>query len=142
MGVNGFDPETGKLIKQIDQTMLGPMGHDRCYRNRITTRYYINSVTGGSDFLDLSSSTELPNPWIRSTCGIGPLPSGGLYYVGPPSCACCNSVMLNGMNAMSADPRLTGSDQGTMADADSTLEKGPAYEGTRDPSLCPPVSGL
>jgi SAM-dependent methyltransferase len=34
MGVNGFDPETGKLVKQIDQTMLGPMGHDRCYRNR------------------------------------------------------------------------------------------------------------
>ncbi|UCE47272.1 MAG: PQQ-binding-like beta-propeller repeat protein, partial [Phycisphaerales bacterium] len=50
MGVNGFDPETGKLVKQINQTMLGPMGHDRCYRNRITTRYYINTVTGGSDF--------------------------------------------------------------------------------------------
>jgi outer membrane protein assembly factor BamB len=48
MGVNGFDPETGKLVKQINQTMLGPMGHDRCYRNRITTRYYINTVTGGS----------------------------------------------------------------------------------------------
>ena len=53
MGVNGFDPESGKLVKQIDQTMAGPMGHDRCYRNRITTRYYINTVTGGSDFLGL-----------------------------------------------------------------------------------------
>ena len=72
MGVNGFDPESGKLVKQIDQTMLGPMGHDRCYRNRITTRYYINSVTGGSDFLDLNSSTELPNPWVRSTCAVPP----------------------------------------------------------------------
>jgi len=128
MGVNGFDPETGKLVKQIDQTMLGPMGHDRCYRNRITTRYYINSVTGGSDFLDLSSSAELPNPWIRSTCGIGPLPSGGLYYAGPPSCACCNSVMLNGFNAMAPEPGLTESDQPIKVNTDGSLEKGPAYD--------------
>jgi len=133
MGVSGFDPETGKLVKQIDQTMLGPMGHDRCYRNRITTLYYINSVTGGSDFLDLSSSAELPNPWIRSTCGIGPLPCNGLYYVGPPSCACCNSVMLNGMNAMATEPGLTKWDQPIKVDTDGILEKGPAYS-TLQPS--------
>jgi outer membrane protein assembly factor BamB len=134
MGVNGFDPDTGELVKHIPQTMLGPMGHDRCYRNRITTRYYINSVTGGSDFLDLSSSTELPNPWIRSTCGIGPLPSGGLYYVGPPSCACCNSVMLNGMNAMAPEPGLAKSDQPIKVEADATIEKGPAYKTGSPPS--------
>ncbi len=127
MGINGFDPETGKLVKQIDQTMLGPMGHDRCYRNRITTRYYINTVTGGSDFLDLSSSAELPNPWIRSTCGIGPLPCNGLYYGGPPSCACCNSVMLNALNAMAAEPGLTKSDQPIKVGTEATLEKGPAF---------------
>jgi len=127
MGVNGFDPETGKLVKQLDQTMAGPMGHDRCYRNRITTRYYINTATGGSDFLDLSSSAEFPNPWIRSTCGIGPLPCNGLYYGGPPSCACCNSVMLNGFNAMAAEPRLTKSDQPIEVGTEATLEKGPAF---------------
>jgi outer membrane protein assembly factor BamB len=128
MGVNGFDPETGKLVRKIDQTMLGPMGHDRCYRNRITTRYYINSVTGGSDFLDLDSSTELPNPWIRSTCGIGPLPAGGLYYAGPPSCACCNSVMLNGLNALSTEPGFTKLDRPPKVGTKATLEEGPAYE--------------
>jgi outer membrane protein assembly factor BamB len=137
MGVSGFDPETGKRVKQIDQTMLGPMGHDRCFRNRITTRYYINTVTGGSDFLDLDASTELPNPWIRSTCGIGPLPCNGLYYVGPPSCACCNSVMLNGMNAMAAEPGLTRSDRPIAVDAPAILEKGPAY--TAD--VRPPAPG-
>jgi outer membrane protein assembly factor BamB len=129
MGVNGFDCETGKPVKQIDQTMLGPMGHDRCYRNRITTRYYINTVTGGSDFLDLGSSAELPNPWIRSTCGVGPLPCNGLYYAGPPSCACCNSVMLNGLNAMAAEPGLTKSDQPIKVGTESRLEKGPAFAG-------------
>ena len=59
----------------------------------------------------LSSASEFPNPWIRSTCGIGPLPCNGLYYAGPPSCACCNSVMLNGLNAMAAEPGFTKSDQ-------------------------------
>ncbi len=104
------------------------MGHDRCYRNRITTRYYINTATGGSDFLKLSSATELPNPWIRSTCGIGPLPCNGLYYVGPPSCACCNSVMLNGMNAMAAEPGLEKSDQPIRVKTEAVLEKGPVFE--------------
>ncbi|UCG49904.1 MAG: PQQ-binding-like beta-propeller repeat protein, partial [Phycisphaerales bacterium] len=132
MGVNGFDPGTGKLVKHIAQTMHGPMGHDRCYRNRITTRYYINTVTGGSDFLDLSSSVELPNPWIRSTCGIGPLPCNGLYYAGPPSCACCNSVMLNALNAMAAEPGLTKSDQPINVNTKATLEKGPAFSQIAD----------
>jgi outer membrane protein assembly factor BamB len=132
MGVNGFDPKTGKLVKKIDQTMLGPMGHDRCYRNRITTRYYINTVTGGSDFLDLSSSAELPNPWIRSTCGIGPLPCNGLYYTGPPSCACCNSVLLNALNAMAAEAGLTKSDQPIKVGTGAKLEKGPAFSEIAD----------
>ena len=84
-------------------------------------------MTGGSDFLDLDSASECPNPWIRSTCGIGPLPSGGLYYVGPPSCACCNSVMLNGMNALSAEPGLTSPDQPIKVAMRATLERGPAF---------------
>ncbi len=132
LGINGLDPETGKLVKQIAQTMAGPMGHDRCYRNRITTRYYINTVTGGSDFLDLRSGKELPNPWIRSTCGVGPLPCNGLYYVGPPSCACCNSVMLNGLNAMAAEPGFHKSDQPIAVVQVNSLEKGPAYQDSSD----------
>ncbi len=127
MGVNGFDPETGRLVKQLDQTMAGPMGHDRCYRNRITAQYYINSATGGSDFLRLDSPAEFPNPWIRSTCGIGPLPCNGLYYAGPPSCACCNSVLLNGMNALAAEPGLATSDQPINVGDEAVLEKGPAF---------------
>jgi len=141
MGVNGFDPETGKLIKKIDQTMLGPMGHDRCYRNRITTRYYINSVTGGSDFLDLSSSAELPNPWVRSTCGIGPLPCNGLYYVGPPSCACCNSVMLNRFNALAPEPGLTKFDQPVKVETQAALQRGPAFGETASPKTPAPSGG-
>ena len=66
-----YDPATGNPIRTLVQKMTGPMGHDRCYRNRITERWYINTVTGGSDFLALDGSGEFPNPWVRSTCGIG-----------------------------------------------------------------------
>jgi len=127
MGANGFDPETGKVVRQLDQSMIGPMGHDRCYRNRITTKYYINTATGGSDFLGLAAASEFPNPWVRSTCGVGPLPCNGLYYAGPPSCACCNSVMLNGLNALAAEAELTKSDQPIRVEVPEVIEKGPAF---------------
>jgi len=133
MGVNGFDPETGKLVKHIEQKMTGPMGHDRCYRNRITTRYYINSVTGGSDFLGLDSPSEFPNPWIRSTCGIGPLPCNGLYYAGPPSCACCNSVMLNAFNVLATEPGIKSSSDPIKVEIAAHIEKGPAFDEIRNP---------
>jgi outer membrane protein assembly factor BamB len=133
MGVNAFDPETGKLVRHIEQKMTGPMGHDRCYRNRITTRYYINSVTGGSDFLGLDSPSEFPNPWIRSTCGIGPLPCNGLYYAGPPSCACCNSVMLNAFNALATEPGMKSSADPVKVEPSLRLEKGPAYGEIQNP---------
>jgi SAM-dependent methyltransferase len=35
---DGHDPQTGEVVKTLSQWMTGPMGHDRCYRNRITDR--------------------------------------------------------------------------------------------------------
>ena len=122
-----YDARTGKPVKTLSQKMTGPMSHDRCYRNRITERWYINSVTGGSDFLGLDGSGEFPNPWIRSTCGIGGLPCNGLYYAGPPACSCCNSVQLNAFNAMSAEPGLEEPGQAIPVEVKPRLEKGPAY---------------
>ncbi|HID23392.1 MAG TPA: hypothetical protein EYP14_13480, partial [Planctomycetaceae bacterium] len=77
---DGHDPRTGKIVRRLQQKMQGPMGHDRCYRNRLTERFYINSKTGGTDFLDLATGAEFPNPWVRSTCGVGYLPCNGLLY--------------------------------------------------------------
>ncbi len=124
---NGHDPLTGKVVKTLRQKMTGPMGHDRCYRNRITDRYYINTKTGGSDFLGLETPGEFPNPWARSTCGIGHLPCNGLLYCGPPACSCCNWVMLNAMNALAPEPGLKSSGQPIRVQTTLQLEKGPAY---------------
>jgi outer membrane protein assembly factor BamB len=122
-----YDPRTGQEIKTLSQKMNGPMGHDRCYRNRITERYYINTATGGSDFLALDGSGEFPNPWARSTCGIGFLPCNGLLYLGPPACSCCNMVQLNAFNALAPEPGLKSSGQPIPVEVKERLEKGAAY---------------
>jgi len=134
VGVNGYDPETGKLVKQIPQQMTQPMGHDRCYRNRITDSYYINSATGGSDFLQFGTGTEFPNPWVRGTCGIGFMPCNGMLYAGPPSCSCCNWVMLNALNALAPEPKLAKSDGPVEVKPVNRLEKGPAFGAAAGPA--------
>jgi len=133
-----YDPATGKVVKTIEQSMTGPMGHDRCYRNRITDRFYIDSVTGGSDFVRLGTSggtpqNEFPNPWVRSTCGIGFLPCNGLLYAGPPACSCSGGVMLNALNAPAPEPGLKSSSQPIEVATIPRLETGPAYATTSNP---------
>ncbi|MFQ6036609.1 MAG: PQQ-binding-like beta-propeller repeat protein, partial [Sedimentisphaerales bacterium] len=81
----------------------------------------------GSDFLSLDDSNEFPNPWVRSTCGIGHLPCNGLLYCGPPACSCCNWVMLNALNALAPEPGLASSGQVPKVRQKIQLDKGPAY---------------
>ncbi|MHC4520639.1 MAG: outer membrane protein assembly factor BamB family protein, partial [Planctomycetota bacterium] len=123
-----LDVETGAVIRKIVQKMTGPMGHDRCYRNFITERYFINSKTGGADFLDLETGEEFPNHWTRGGCGMGVLPANGLVYSTPYSCTCSMGAMFQGMNAY-ASPRapLRKSDEPILVRRSIRLERGPAY---------------
>jgi len=121
------DPRTGKPVKTIRQRMNGPMGHDRCYRNFITDRWYINSKTGGADFLDLASGREFPHHWTRGTCGMGVLPCNGLLYAPPYSCQCSIGAMVPGFNALCAEKGLKSSGQAIPVERAPRLIKGPAY---------------
>ena len=123
----GYDARSGKLVGDLTQKVVGPMSHDRCYRNRITANWYINSVTGGSDFLALDGSNEFANHWVRSSCGVGILPCNGLLYVGPHACSCYNTVKLTAFNALSAEPGLKSSGQSIPLNIEPRLEKGPAF---------------
>lgn len=134
-----YDRRTGAEVKKLAQKMTGPMGHDRCYRNRITDRWYINSVTGGTDFLALDGSGEFPSPWVRSTCGIGFLPCNGLLYVGPPACSCANKVQLTAFNALASDPDVKSSGQPIAVAVAPQLEEGSAYAARIEPG--PAVTG-
>ncbi|RMF88673.1 MAG: hypothetical protein D6741_18815, partial [Planctomycetota bacterium] len=129
-----YDAETGRLLKRIVQKMTGPMGHDRCYRNFITERYFINSKTGGADFLELETGNELPNHWTRGGCGTGVLPANGLVYSTPFSCQCSMGAMIQGMNAYASVPRLERSDQPIPVERKPRLEKGPAYGRVAEPT--------
>jgi len=122
-----YDAETGQEVKNLKQLITTPMGHDRCYRNLITKKYYINSKTGGADFMNLATGAEHPNHWTRGTCGMGVLPANGLLYATPYSCTCNVGDMLPGMNAYSGDAELLENrDAGTIK-REVRLEKGPAY---------------
>jgi len=127
-----YNAETGEVIKRIVQKMTGPMGHDRCYRNYITERYFINSKTGGADFLELQTGKEFPNHWTRGGCGSGVLPANGLVYSTPFSCQCSMGAMFQGMNAYASQPDLKTSDQPITVRRLVRLEKGPAYYKTEN----------
>jgi outer membrane protein assembly factor BamB len=122
-----YDPETGEKLTTIPQRMTGPMGHDRCYRNFITDRFYINSKTGGADFLDLQSQEEFPNHWLRGTCGMGVLPCNGLLYVPPYSCQCSVGAMIQNMNALYTEKGIERSNHQIRVEKTVRLVEGPAY---------------
>jgi len=123
--MEGHDLKTGKVVRTLEQKMQGPMGHDRCYRNRITETYFINSKSGGSDFLRLDGTREFPAPWVRATCGMGAVPANGLLYSSPYSCSCEIGMMLTGFNALYDENRSDG----RVLDLSPTpqLIKGPAF---------------
>jgi len=123
--LNGHDPKTGKIKRRLTQVMNRPMGHDRCYRNRITETYFINSKTGGSDFVPLKGKGEFPAPWMRGTCGLGPLPANGMLYSSPYSCSCVKGSMLTGFNGVYSGDRAKG--KVMTVDRTSRLIKGKAY---------------
>ncbi len=116
------------MIKTLVQEMTGPMGHDRCYRNLITESFFINSKTGGADFVDLETGKEFPNHWTRGGCGMGVLPANGLLYSTPYSCSCSMGAMFQGMNAYASPPGLQASSEPIPIERRVRLEKGSAYD--------------
>ncbi len=122
-----YDPETGQKRGALSQRMTGPMSHDRCYRNFITERFYINSKTGGADFLELATGKEFPHYWTRGTCGMGVLPCNGLLYAPPYSCQCSIQAMVHGFNAYASEKGLESPAQPIRVEQKARLEKGPAF---------------
>ena len=123
-----FDLKTGDEIKTIPQVLSKPMGHDRCFRNFITNRFFINSKTGGPDCLDMLSDTEYPASFTRATCSMGPLPCNGLIYCGPYACQCHLPVALHNFNAYYTDEEaLKTKGQIVKVERSVRLEEGPAY---------------
>jgi len=123
-----YNLKTGDEIRTIPQILSKPMGHDRCFRNFITERYFINSKTGGPDCMDLVSDAEYPAPFTRATCSMGPLPCNGLIYCGPYACQCHLPVGLHNFNVYYTNEKSLGTKgQIVKVERSIRLKKGPAY---------------
>ncbi len=123
-----YDLKTGAEIRTIPQKLSKPMGHDRCYRNFITERFFINSKTGGPDCMDFKTGAEYPASFTRGTCSMGPLPCNGLIYCGPWACQCHLPTGLHNLNAYATDEAsLRASGQAVSVERSARLEKGEAY---------------
>ena len=124
----GFDLRTGEKIRTLPQKLSKPMGHDRCYRNFITERFFIDSKSGGPDCVAFKTDREYPGAFTRATCNTGALPCNGLIYCGPWSCQCHISTGLQDFNAFYSDEKsLTAAGRGVQVRRSLRLEKGPAY---------------
>lgn len=124
----GYDLQTGEQIRTLDQTLSKPMGHDRCFRSFITERFFIDSKTGGADFMNFKTGTEYPCAFTRATCNTGWLPCNGLIYFGPWSCQCHIPTGLQGFYAFGTDEAsLEAPGRGMEVERSVRLEKGPAY---------------
>ena len=142
----GRHPRTGEIqrTRPRDQQFFQPgMGHERCYRNKATSRWLVLGRSG-VEFVDLATGSAIPNHWTRGVCQYGVIPCNGLLYVPPHSCACFITAKLNGFNCLAPAAKSEGdtskAEKGIPASADQAqqqpprLERGPAYEGLPTPS--------
>ena len=79
---------TGETEKDFTaQHMDAFFMHQRCYPGRATERYLMSAETG-TEFLDLATQQCELHHWLRGACIYGLMPSNGLLYKPPDSCAC------------------------------------------------------
>ena len=134
-----LDLKTGEVKKRRlgDGPPVG--GHARCYRNKATERFLILGGMG-VEFVDVANWGWTSDPWVRGTCQYGVMPSNGLLYVPPDSCACLPNARLHGFTAMAPKkdegrgardegPGARGEGRGTRDENDQAgrLERGPAH---------------
>jgi len=125
----GRDLRTGRIVKRRppDSSFFRiGMGHHRCYRNKATENYLILN-RAGIELVDVRTGAAAANHWVRGTCQYGVMPSYGLLYAPPHSCACYIQAKLNGFNALSSSRRTPV----VASQKESRLLRGPAY-GTID----------
>ena len=97
---DGRDLHTGEVVKNIDTAPAWTEEHhQRCYRNKATSKYIITGRQG-VEFLPLDGSLPTANYWTRGECQYGVLPCNGLLYTPPHACSCYIQTKLNDYNAL------------------------------------------
>ncbi|MHC4509061.1 MAG: outer membrane protein assembly factor BamB family protein, partial [Planctomycetota bacterium] len=119
----GYDPITGKVVRDISVPKLTSPGHHyRCYRSKATQRYLMLPKRG-VEFVDLIDEDHMRNDWLRAPCIYGVLPSNGMLYVAPHQCVCYQGVLMSNFNAVKA---RTGPQTEPLT-SQERLQRGPAW---------------
>jgi len=102
--------------------------HPRCYPSRATTRYIMTNGMG-TEFYRIGDDTVDINHTVRGSCIYGIMPSNGLLYKPPDSCACYYQSKLEYLCALAPE-----SPDGERPVAEGArLDKGPAYDDAPQP---------
>jgi len=120
--VQGLDPKTGKVARELEiAALISPGHHVRCYRAKATERYLMWPKRG-IEFVDIVNGTDHRRcNWVRGECSYGVMPANGLVYAPPHPCQCNLGVALTGFNA------LASASGEALSSAGAPLVRGPAY---------------
>ena len=79
---------TGEIEKDfVAENLPGFPMHPRCYPSRATTKYIMTNGMG-TEFYEVGGTTVDINNFVRGSCIYGVMPSNGLLYKPPDTCAC------------------------------------------------------
>jgi len=121
----GRNLRTGEVERRLDtDAAFTETHHHRCYRNKATDNYILLGRTG-VEFISLTDEKPLRNNWIRGACQYGVMPSNGLLYLPPHSCACYIQSKLTGFHALG--PASPSREVLAEVMEENRLERGPAY---------------
>ena len=127
----GYDPHTGKLVRQFPADVKVHWFHHRCYPSKAAGKYLL-TARNGTEYIDLTTEHWKPHHWVRGGCIYGVMPCNGMTYAPMDSCGCQLEAKLSGLKALATGgmPELTKANLSAKA----RLEQGPAYGKAQGPS--------
>jgi len=118
-----MDLRTGEIEKDfVAENLPGFPMHPRCYPSRATTKYIMTNGMG-TEFYRVGGDSVDINNFVRGSCIYGVMPSNGLLYKPPDTCACYYQSKLEYLCALA--PKSPDGER--LVPENERLEKGPAY---------------
>ena len=127
----GYDPFTGKQVKEFGADVKVHWFHHRCYPSKAAGKYLL-TARNGTEFIDLTTEHWKPHHWVRGGCIYGVMPCNGMTYAPMDSCGCQLEAKISGFKALASGgiPKFSKVSLSTEA----RLEQGPAYRKVSGPA--------
>ena len=127
----GYDPFTGKTVKEFPADVKVHWFHHRCYPAKAAGKYLM-TARNGTEFIDLDTEHWKPHHWVRGGCIYGVMPCNGMTYAPMDSCGCQLEAKISGFKALASGGLPDFSEASLSTEA--RLEQGPAYGKVEGPS--------